>query len=87
MALVWVPVQLRDLTQGLETVPVIASTLGQLVEELERSFPGIRARLCAGDTLRPGFAVVVDGEVARRGWLQPLGPNSEVHFLPAIGGG
>jgi molybdopterin synthase sulfur carrier subunit len=87
MALVWIPAQLRDLTQGRETVPVAAATLGQLVEELERSFPGIRARLCVGETLRPGFAVVVDGEVARRGWLHPLGPESEVHFLPAIGGG
>ena len=29
----------------------------------------------------------VDNEVARLGLLQPVGPDSEVHFLPAIAGG
>jgi len=31
--------------------------------------------------------VVVDGDVSPRGLLQKLGPESELHFLPAIGGG
>jgi hypothetical protein len=30
---------------------------------------------------------VVDGEVARLGLLQPVRADSEVHFLPALGGG
>jgi hypothetical protein len=33
------------------------------------------------------MAVIVDTEVARLGLFQPVGEHSEVHFLPAIGGG
>ena len=36
------------------------------------------------DLLRHPF---VDAEVAPLGLAQAIGPNSEVHFLPAIGGG
>ena len=38
-------------------------------------------------TIRPGMAVIVDTEVARLGLFQPVSEQSEVHFLPAIGGG
>jgi molybdopterin synthase sulfur carrier subunit len=87
MATVWIPAQLRDLTNGQETITVAGARVGQLIEALEPLFPGIKARLCTADGLRPGIAVVVDGEVARLGLLQPVGTASEVHFLPAIGGG
>jgi sulfur-carrier protein len=87
MATVWIPAQLRDLTNGQETVTVTGVRVSQLIEALEPLFPGIKARLCTPDGLRPGIAVVVDGEVARLGLLQPVGAASEVHFLPAIGGG
>jgi sulfur-carrier protein len=87
MATVWIPAQLRDLTNGQETVTVTGDRVGQLIEALEPLFPGIKGRLLSADGLRPGIAVVVDGEVARLGLLQPVGPASEVHFLPAIGGG
>ena len=87
MACVWIPAQLRDLTGGRETVSVPGARVGEVVEALERLYPGIKSRLCVGEGLRPGIAVVVDGEVARLGWRQPVGPTSEVHFLPAISGG
>jgi len=58
-----------------------------VIDELDRLHPGVRARLCDGDALRSGLAAVVDNEVARLGLLQPVGPDSEVHFLPAIAGG
>jgi molybdopterin synthase sulfur carrier subunit len=87
MATVWIPAQLRDLTHGQETAAVAGSRVGQVIDALEEAFPGIKARLCDSDRVRPGIAVIVDGEVARLGLLQPVGPASEVHFLPAIGGG
>ncbi len=87
MAHVWIPSLLRDLTQGRETVTVPGSRVRQVIEELERLYPGVRDRLCDANGLRPGIAVVVDTEVARLGWMQPVGPDSEVHFLPAISGG
>jgi molybdopterin converting factor small subunit len=87
MALVWIPPLLRDLTGGRETADVPGSSVGEIIEALERQFPGVRDRLCAGGSLRPGLAVVVDGQVGRFGLLEPARPDSEVHFLPAIAGG
>jgi hypothetical protein len=37
--------------------------------------------------MRAGTAVAVDGEIIQEALLEPLGPNSEVHFLPSFGGG
>jgi molybdopterin synthase sulfur carrier subunit len=87
MALVWIPPLLRDLTGGSETADVPGANVGQLIEALEQQFPGVRSRLCPGEVLRPGLAVIVDGQVARFGLLEPVGPDSEVHFLPALAGG
>jgi molybdopterin converting factor small subunit len=87
MARVWIPSLLRDLTGGRDTVSVLGSSVRQVIDELDRLHPGVRNRLCDGDALRPGLAVVVDSEVARLGLLQTVGPDSEVHFLPAIAGG
>ena len=87
MPTVWIPALLRDLTGGQETVPVPGSTVREVIEALDRSFPGIKDRLCVADELRPGIAVAVDTQVTRRGLGQPVGDHSEVHFLPAVSGG
>ena len=44
-------------------------------------------RLIAEGKLAPNLAVAIDGEVARMGLLEKVGENSEIHFVPAIGGG
>jgi molybdopterin synthase sulfur carrier subunit len=87
MPLVWIPSLLRDLTAGREMVTVPGATVSELIDALEQAYPGLKQRLCAGDELRPGIAVVVDAEVARLGLLQPVAEQSEVHIVPAIAGG
>lgn len=87
MPTVWIPALLRDLTGGHETAAVAGSTVGEVIESLEAQFPGIRSRLCDGASLRSGIAVAVDTQLARRGLREPVSPNSEVHFIPAISGG
>jgi molybdopterin converting factor small subunit len=87
MPTVWIPSLLRDLTGGRETVPVAGASVGEVIAALEQLHPGIRQRLCDGDSLRPGLAVFIDTEAARLGLAQPVGPSSEVHFLPNIAGG
>ena len=77
----------RDLTGGRETAIVPGANVGQVVEALEQQCPGVRDRLCPDGVLRPGLAVIVDGEVGRFGLLETVKPDSEVHFLPAIAGG
>ena len=87
MALVWLPSLLRDLADGRESVRVAGTTVGEVIDALEGTYPGFRLSLCQGDQLRPGLAVIVDGQIARLGLLESVGPDSEVHFLPAIAGG
>jgi molybdopterin synthase sulfur carrier subunit len=84
---VWIPSLLRDLTNGQENIDVPGRTVRQVIEALESRYPGIKARLCIGDSLRAGIAAVVDSQVAQLGLVQPVGPESEVHFLPALSGG
>lgn len=87
MPRVYILPQLRDLTAGREIVPVAGDRVDRVIDELERLYPGTKARLCDENGLRPGLAVVVGTEVARLGLRQPVESDSEVHFLPAIGGG
>jgi molybdopterin synthase sulfur carrier subunit len=84
---VFIPPQARDLTGGRDRIDVPGGRVRQVVDELERLYPGMKARLCDGDSLRPGLVVVVGTEVARLGLAQPVEPDTEVHFLPAVGGG
>ena len=57
-----------------------------MVEALDRRFPGMQQRLCRGDSLAPGLQVSID-HVMTRGGCAAVRPESEVHFLPVIGGG
>jgi sulfur-carrier protein len=87
MAQVFIPALLREMAQGQERVEVPGSTVREVIDQLETRYPGIKARLCEGDQLRPNLAVIVDGEVSRLKLRQKLADHSEVHFLPALSGG
>ena len=80
---------MQSLTGGKQRVQVEGSTVRQLLNNLEREFPGTKAILYDDeqDDLSPGVAVIVDGEASQLGLLERLKEDSEVHFLPAIGGG
>ena len=77
------------LTQGQQRVLVEGRTVRQIVNNLDQLFPGTKARLYDSeeDDLLPGVAVIVDGDASQMGLLERVGEDSEVHFLPAIGGG
>ena len=87
MPVVYIPPLLRPLTGGAEQVAVSAQTVRQAIDELESQHAGLRNRLCQGEGLKPGLTVVVDGRVSSLGLRQPVRQDSEIHFLPAIGGG
>jgi molybdopterin synthase sulfur carrier subunit len=65
----------------------VAENVRQVIDRLDQLFPGIKDRLVVEGQIRPSLAVAVDGEVARMGLLDKVGGDSEVHFVPAIGGG
>jgi sulfur-carrier protein len=87
MPTVFIPKPLRDLTAGAAEVAAEGSTVRNLVDALELRYPGIKSRLCRGDSLAPGLQVSVDHVMTTRGLRATVRPDSEVHFLPAIGGG
>ena len=89
MAEVWIPTGMQTLTGGQQRGQIEGRTVRQIVNNLESQFPGTKARLYdeEEDDLLPGVAVIVDGDASQLGLLERVGEDSEVHFLPAIGGG
>lgn len=84
---VWIPPLHRDLSQGAERLTLTGETVGDLIDELEQRFPGMKDRLCDEGRIRPHIAVAVNGLIVSRGLRQRLTEPSEVHFVPAMGGG
>jgi len=87
VATVFIPTMLQKMTGGVKQVEFEAKNVRQVIEQLDRLYPGMKDRLVEEGAIRSNLAVAVDGEVARMGLLQKVGENSEVHFVPAIGGG
>ncbi|MEC9307884.1 MAG: MoaD/ThiS family protein [Chloroflexota bacterium] len=89
MAQIWIPPQIQNLTHGREIVTVEGSTVRQLINNLDAQYPGIKNILYdeEEEDIMPRLAVIVDGEASQLGVLERVSDSSEVHFLPAIGGG
>ena len=87
MATVVVPALLRKLTDGRDRVSAAGRNVGQIIDDLERQFPGFRDNLLQEGELKPSIAVSIDGEMGTGGLLDRVKDASEVFFLPAIGGG
>jgi molybdopterin synthase sulfur carrier subunit len=87
MARVFIPPALRPLVDGQAVVEAAGATVLEVIDDLERRYPGVKDRLCQEGAMRPGLTIVVGNSVAARGLLERVGPDAEIHFLPAIGGG
>lgn len=87
MATVFIPPNLRKLLEGQKQIEVEGTNVDALIARLEADYPGVRAVLCQDGALKPGLAVAVDGNMSNRGLRQSVQADSEVHFLPAVGGG
>ncbi len=80
---------MQAITGGHKTLRVAGGSVKQIINNLEAEYPGVRERLCDenGIDLLPGIAVIIDGETSQLGLLERVEEDSEVHFLPALGGG
>ena len=81
MPVAWIPSLMQKLTGGQQQIEVKGETVRQVVDALEALHPGFKARI------KTEIAVAVDGEVVTSGLRAKVGPESEVHFLPALAGG
>jgi len=87
MATIFIPTMLQKLTGGAKRIDMEARNVRQVIEGLEELYPGIKDRLVEDGEIRENLAIAIDGDVAIMGLLEKVGENSEVHFVPAIGGG
>ncbi len=87
MPRVFIPPLLRPVADGHDVIDVHGQSVSELIDALDRQFPGLRSRLVDGDRLKPGLAVSIGTKVSARGLSSKVAPDDEVHFLPAIGGG
>lgn len=89
-ARVRIPTPLRRLTNGERLVEVEAADLAQAIEELDRRYPGIRARILdeRGEVLRFVNIFVNEQDIRFLGGLRtPLAEGAEVSIVPAMAGG
>ncbi|XHX79404.1 MAG: MoaD/ThiS family protein [Stenomitos frigidus ULC029] len=87
---VLIPTPLQKLTNNQATVECSAETVSGLLESLETSCPGIKARLCDDQgELRRFVNFYVNSEDIRflEGANTPLKDGDEVSIIPAIAGG
>lgn len=72
---------------GAREVGAHGSTVGELLDDLERRHPGLRFRMVdEQNRIRPHMRVFVNRE-AVRGLDAPLAPDDDVQILQALSGG
>ena len=85
-----IPTPLRAMTKGSADVQVTADTVGDLIEDLERQFPGMRERLVEeSGEIRRFINIYVNQEDIRflQGSKTAVKQGDEVSIVPAIAGG
>ena len=82
VAKVYIPAGLsQQYTGGKAEFEIDAKTVRGVIRSLEADFPGL------GEAIEIDMAVAVDGEIFHDPLLEPVLSDSEVYFLPRIGGG
>ncbi|GIW43813.1 MAG: MoaD family protein [Candidatus Binatia bacterium] len=85
-----IPTSLRRFTGGQEEVTASGSTIGMVVEDLERQHPGIKERLCdESGKVRRFVNIYVNGDDIRflNSLDTPVKDGDEISIVPAIAGG
>lgn len=85
-----IPTPLQKLTKNQAEVEVEASTIKELVESLEKSYPGIKDRICdEKGKIRRFINFYVNDEDVRflKGDDTSLKDKDDVSIIPAIAGG
>lgn len=85
-----VPAPLQKLTQNQAEIEASGTNIKELIEDLEKNFPGIKERICdEAGKIRRFINIYVNEEDVR--FLQqdetPLKDGDEVSIIPAIAGG
>ncbi len=90
MPRVLIPTPLRKLTNDLDEVSTAGETVGELIDNLDKAFPGLKNRVCDDEgNVRRFVNIFVNGEDIR--FLDdnatPVKEADEISIVPAIAGG
>jgi molybdopterin synthase sulfur carrier subunit len=90
MATVRIPTPLRKLTKNQEEVSAQGKTIGEVLADLEKNFPGIKERICEDSGQVRRFVNIFANDEDIR-FLQnletPVKESDEISIVPAIAGG
>ena len=90
MPTVRIPTPLRKLTNELEVVSAAGGNVGELLDNLEKAFPGIGERICDEQgNVRRFVNIFVNDEDIRflEDRATPVKETDEISIVPAIAGG
>ena len=90
MPSVLIPTPLRKLTNDLEEVSAAGANVGELLDNLDKAFPGLKDRVCdEAGAIRRFVNIYVNGEDVR--FLDEkatvVKETDEISIVPAIAGG
>lgn len=72
----------KRFTDGNSDFNIVAPSVRSLIRELDNRYPGLGTQISDGT-----LSVAIDGDIYQDAFLEELKPDSEVAFLPKIGGG
>lgn len=85
-----IPTPLRKLTNGSDEVLAKGTNVSEIIEDLERNYPGLKERICEADgKLRRFVNIYLNDEDIRfkKNLDTELRENDEISIIPAIAGG
>ena len=85
-----IPAPLRNLTKGNEQIEASGKTVAELLEDMEKNYPGLKDRLCdERGQLRRFVNVYINEEDIRflKGGQSEIKEGDDISIIPAIAGG
>lgn len=85
-----IPTPLRKITGGSDEVTAEGSTVSEVIDDLEKNYPGLKERICEEDgSLRRFVNLYLNDEDIRfmDNLSTGLKENDELSIIPAIAGG
>lgn len=71
----------RRFTDGVATLEVEGATVGAVIDELERRYPGL------GELLTHGASAGIDGMIHADPQYLAVGPDTDIWFVAPLSGG
>ena len=85
-----IPTPLRKLTNGSDEVTAAGKNVAEIIEDLEKAYPGLKERICEEDGKLRRFVNIYlnDEDIRFKNNLETeLKENDELSIIPAIAGG